>query len=341
MDSMSNVTSFEIFYPRSATIFASVSAVLFTIIGVAGNLVTVLALLRCSKLRQHATTAFVVSLCVSDLMFCSINLPLIAARYIYEEWIFGDTMCMLFPFFLYGNVAVSLLSMVAITINRYILIACHSLYDRLYTKRYIFLMILFAWLFSFSMMIPPLVGAWGQLGLDPPTFSCTILRKDGASPKKFFFIFGFLLPCLVIIVSYSCIYWKAGNGCVTSPQQQLQRREDIRLTRMMLTIFCCFLVCFCPLMVVNVAHDSIQQPIIHVLASILAWASSVINPIIYAFSNRQYRQAYRTLICGRPTQQRTSATQSRSGSGKTFITEMLQFNAATEKVKITKNNCNA
>lgn len=37
-----------------------------------------------------------------------------------------------------------------------------------------------------------------------------------------------------------------------------QRREDLRLTRMMLIIFCCFLLCFLPLMVVNVADDEVS-----------------------------------------------------------------------------------
>lgn len=88
---------------------------------VSGNLLTIVALLRCPKLRSHATTAFVLSLCLSDLLFCSFNLPLTAARYIYEEWIFGETMCKIFPVLFYGNVAVSVLNMVAITINRYLI----------------------------------------------------------------------------------------------------------------------------------------------------------------------------------------------------------------------------
>ena len=41
-----------------------------------------------------------------------------------------------------------------------------------------------------------------------------------------------------------------GGGIQQSSQQ---KREDMRLTRMMLTIFLCFLVTFLPLMVVNVA----------------------------------------------------------------------------------------
>lgn len=52
----------------------------------------------------------------------------------------------------------------------------------------------------------PLLEIWGQLGLDEATFSCTILPKDGKSPKKFVFLVGFVFPCLMIILSYTCIF---------------------------------------------------------------------------------------------------------------------------------------
>ena len=56
--------------------------------------------------------------------------------------------------------------------------------------------------------------------------------------------------------------------------------------------FLSFLVCFLPLMLVNVADDSVEFPFLHILASVLAWASAVVNPFIYAFKNRQYQQAF-------------------------------------------------
>ena len=62
---------------------------------------------------------------------------------------------------------------------------------------------------------------------------------------------------------------------------------------MMLTIFLSFLVCFLPLMLVNVVDDDVKFPTIHVVASVLAWMSATINPFIYAFKNRQYKQAFK------------------------------------------------
>ena len=58
-----------------------------------GNLLTVVALLQCPKLRSHATTLFVISLAASDLLFCAVNLPLTAARYIHREWTLGPVTC--------------------------------------------------------------------------------------------------------------------------------------------------------------------------------------------------------------------------------------------------------
>ena len=104
-------------------IFAAFCCITFTVVGCVGNWLTIIALTRCRRLR-NATTAFVVSLAVADFLFCAVCLPLTATRYIYEEWILGNELCNLFPFFFYGNVAASLMSMTAITFNRYVLL-CH------------------------------------------------------------------------------------------------------------------------------------------------------------------------------------------------------------------------
>ncbi|KAH0956555.1 hypothetical protein HN011_003672 [Eciton burchellii] len=297
-------------YPRFVTIVAATCAIIFSIIGVLGNLVTVIALLKYTKLRRHATTAFVISLSVSDLIFSAVNLPLTASRYLNEAWVLGDTLCKIFPLFFYGNVAVSLLSMVAITINRYILISQSDIYSQLYTRRGITLMLIAIWSLSFVMLLPPVLGIWGTLGLDPATFSCTILKKNGSSPKKFLFVLGFIVPCVVISVSYLCIYWRVRRSrknleahAAEGRGGGFRRREDSRVTRLMLTIFLCFLMCFLPLMLVNVIDEQTKIPILHVVASVLAWASAVINPFIYAGTNKLYREAYKQVLC--PASNRT------------------------------------
>lgn len=98
----------DIVFPHSATLFAAICACVFVVVGVLGkcfqliehmwfyielvsllcfipgNLITILALLKCPKMRGHATTAFVLSLSISDLLFCSFSLPLTAVRFFHE-----------------------------------------------------------------------------------------------------------------------------------------------------------------------------------------------------------------------------------------------------------------
>ena len=74
--------------------------------------------------------------------------------------------------------------------------------------------------------------------------------------------------------------------------------EDLQLTKLMLSIFLLFLLCFLPLMLVNVFDKNIHQPGVHIVAAVLAWTSAAINPVIYTFTHRQYRQAVVRLLCG-------------------------------------------
>jgi len=318
-----------IHFSQNLALFAAASAIFLCLVGVTGNLLTVVALTRDKKLRQQATTTFVISLAFSDLLFCAINLPLTAVRYIQQEWTLGPVLCRMFPFLFYGNVAASLMSMVAITINRYVLIAYYGYYNRIYSSGNILLMLAAVWIFSFGMIFPPLVDVWGTLGLDEATFSCTIKKLDGKSPKKFLFLVAFLLPSISILVCYSAIFYRVKSSrhnveshshrtpcpiAKTKAVIRAQRMEDLKLTKMMLTIFLLFLICFLPLMLVNVLDDFIRQPYIHIIASVLAWTSATINPILYSFLNQQYQKAFRTLLCLPGIRQKPPVSGSHSGA---------------------------
>lgn len=118
-----------------------------------GNLLTIIALLKCERLRKHATTSFLLSLTFSDLLFCAIMMPMQAVRYYYRAWTFGDFLCQVFPFVFYSNVCVSMLSMILMTINRYILITFQHLYPKIYTTKMIIIQLFFAWFIAFLIMV--------------------------------------------------------------------------------------------------------------------------------------------------------------------------------------------
>ncbi|KAG4070758.1 hypothetical protein HA402_010984 [Bradysia odoriphaga] len=68
----------------TASLCGAIFYIVYSTIGIAGNSITTIALLRDRKIRQHSTTAFILSLCISDSIFSLVVMPLMAAAYINE-----------------------------------------------------------------------------------------------------------------------------------------------------------------------------------------------------------------------------------------------------------------
>lgn len=89
---------------------------------------------------RNATAVFIINLSLSDLLFCCFNLPLAASTFWNRAWTHGELLCRLYPLLRYGLLAVSLFTVLAITINRYVMIGHPRIYPRLV---HIYLYILF------------------------------------------------------------------------------------------------------------------------------------------------------------------------------------------------------
>ncbi|XP_012225431.1 G-protein coupled receptor moody isoform X1 [Linepithema humile] len=300
-------------FPKPLRTFAAVVAIIIMIIGLVGNLLTIVALCKYPKVRNVAA-AFIISLCFADFVFCLLVLPFDSIRFVNASWTDVRFFCIFVPFLRYGNVGVSLLSVAAITINRYIMIAHHAIYSKVYKKYWIATMIVFCWLFSYGMQIPTLLGVWGKFDFDPNLETCSIVKdRYGYTSKTFLFIMGFLIPCMVIVGCYAKIFWvvhksesrmrKHAGPTIKSPhtpgrdiRELKQKRSEWRITKMVLVIFLSFLACYLPITIVKVADAQVRCPECHVLGYLLLYFASCVNPIIYVIMNKQYRQAYAGVI---------------------------------------------
>lgn len=73
--------------------------------------------------------------------------------------------------------------------------------------------------------------------------------------------------------------------------------EFKRVTRMCFTVFMCFVGCFAPFLLLNVADKANRAPqVVHMFCANLTWLNSCINPLLYAAMNRQFNQAYKDLL---------------------------------------------
>ncbi|XP_055911253.1 G-protein coupled receptor moody [Eupeodes corollae] len=203
-------------YSEELLTFASVMCLIFILIGIPGNLITILSLSKCNKAR-NATAICIINLSFSDLLFCCFNLPLAASTFLQKSWNHGIVLCQLFPLMRYGLLAVSLFTVLLITINRYIMIGHPRIYQRVYRNRNLAIMIAATWIVAFLILIPTYRGVWGSFGLDTEIGSCSILPdKNGNSPKEMLFVMAFVVPCLSIVVCYARIFYIVRKAALRS-----------------------------------------------------------------------------------------------------------------------------
>lgn len=78
------------------------------------------------------------------------------------------------------------------------------------------------------------------------------------------------------------------------------KRNEWRITKMVLAIFLSFVMCYLPITIVKIADKDVAHPTFHIIGYLLLYLSACINPIIYVIMNKQYRQAYKTVIMCKP-----------------------------------------
>ncbi|XP_067130087.1 G-protein coupled receptor moody-like [Centruroides vittatus] len=323
--SVSNVTTVPLFetYPKELLYFAAAACIVFVFIGVPGNFVTIVALLKSPRLR-NVTSAFIINLCVADELFCIFSIPLAASLFIHKTWIYSDFLCTIFPLFRSTNVAVSLFTIIAITVNRYVIIVHPKNYTKIYTKVSISVIIAFIWLVSFALLTPTALGIWGKFAFDPEVGTCTVVKVNGKSSKTFIHILAFVIPCFTFVFCYSRIFWivrksekkfKIGHGlkkeendkkfklkCCgkkaekSESEGKQKQSKDLKLLKVILVIFLAFVFCYTPIIFVKIFKKEKSLPALNIIGYLGGYCTGCINPIIYVIMSREYRRAYAELF---------------------------------------------
>ncbi|XP_014678337.1 PREDICTED: G-protein coupled receptor moody-like [Priapulus caudatus] len=310
--SSSAAADVAVVFPADAVWLAFTFCVVYAIVGSVGNVATVVAVGNSRKLRRNSANFFVVNLAAADLVFCAVILPLNAVKWYERRWTLGATFCVAYPCLFYGAQAASIMLMLAVTVNRYVAIVHNHLYAKIYGRRAVVVaMVVFCWLFVGAMLAPQAAGAWGEFGYKNATFSCTFRENDGGNSQPFLFVVGVVVPLAIMTVCYLRILLtvRASRALVrrfSAPRQGEQRdqrrrirRNDRRLATMMIVVFAAFVGCAAPAVVIDFALGDADLPTLQVVGFVLTWTSSVVNPLIYAFSNTNYRQAYSDVFCSR------------------------------------------
>lgn len=310
----------------------------------AGNSLVCLAIYVDRRLRSP-TNWFIASLAVSDLLYGTTSLPfrivhhstpaVIASLHACRMWIWVDMAC----------AAASIANLAAISVDRRLKITRPFTYDIEMTNKRAFTAICGVWAYAVLLASLSVVRWPGHPGI----------RIAGCSNEnKVFYtvamVVGFLTPLTVLVINYCFVFataWKQFTRMkqdIVSLGTEIKRShlilsKDFKATKTLAIVIGTFYICWCPFFIIftivqnnfsvfarldRSSRKAIFVPFILILPNL----NAVCNPIIYAYFNREFRQAFRHCL-GKLS---LRVCQNQELTGKSLNLESLTFFSSRREI---------
>ena len=273
------------------TLVSSTFLIIIIIMALCGNLLVVVAFQVFSKLRT-VTNYFIVSLAVADILVAGLSMPVWLAYLVTgPEWIFADWLQQAWGFVDILCGVASIMHLCFISVERNICISSPLSYHEKMTTKKALVSIGVIWMFSVFMALLK-VFLWD---LPPPVYELTVT------------ILCFLLPLLVMLISYMNIFRAARHQIkkmtlsVHGQPKRFLLSKELKAAKIVAVVIGAFLVCWCPFFVLNLVYALCVRcrPLPHESLLVAKWmhyVNSVLNPIIYACMNKDFRSAFKKLL---------------------------------------------
>nr|XP_003404918.1 alpha-1B adrenergic receptor [Loxodonta africana] len=173
----------------------------FILFAIVGNILVILSV-ACNRHLRTPTNYFIVNLAIADLLLSFTVLPFSAALEILGYWVLGRIFCDIWAAVDVLCCTASILSLCAISIDRYIGVRYSLQYPTLVTRRKAILALLSVWVLSTVISIGPLLG-WKEPAPNDD-------KECGVTEEPFYALFSslgsFYIPLAVILVMYCRVY---------------------------------------------------------------------------------------------------------------------------------------
>ncbi|KAM3859819.1 somatostatin receptor type 2 [Diretmus argenteus] len=284
--------------------FSIAMAVLYLVIcilGLAGNSLVIVAILKLDKMAS-ATTVYIFNLALADGLFM-VGLPFIAMQNFQNRWEFGDLACKVVMVLDGINQFTSVFCLTVMSIDRYMALVDPLRFARWRTPRRAKMVSAFLWLFSLLAVLPMALHFSARQGL------CTLDPALGSESWwlgfiTYTFVLGFALPFTVMTAAYTALLLTMRSQrlrAATPPTHDGQRLEH-QVTKMVVAVVLVFGVCWLPFYAINFC-SLYQISLVQTFAQgfefviLLSYSWSCANPILYTCFSETFRRHFRTLLC--------------------------------------------
>ncbi|XP_068125846.1 adenosine receptor A3 [Hyperolius riggenbachi] len=277
-----------------------------TVVGISsvlGNILVIWAVKLNSSL-QNITFFFIVSLAFADLAVGVLVMPL--AIVVSLGKIFHFYTCLFMCCLMIMLTNASILSLLAISIDRYLRIKIPTRYKTVITPRRIWLSIWSVWIVSFVVGLVPLFG-WHQKS-SQDYLECEFLRVMSMDYMVYFNIFGWVfLPLLIMLALYIEIFYLIRKHIKKNISNIRHKGvfygKEYKTAKSLALVLLLFALSWLPLSILNcIIHfvpgrgNSSEFKAFIFGAILLSHANSAMNPIVYAFKIKKFRESYIQII---------------------------------------------
>ncbi|KAK2822045.1 hypothetical protein Q5P01_022110 [Channa striata] len=268
--------------------------------GLVNNLLVLVLFCRYRMLRSPINL-LLVNISVSDLLVCVLGTPFSFAASTQGRWLIGAGGCVWYGFAnsLFG--IVSLISLAVLSYERYSTMIAPTEADSS-NYRKISLGIVLSWFYSLVWTLPPLFG-WSHYGPEGPGTTCSVnwtsKTANNVSYIICLFVFCLVMPFLVIVFCYGKLLCAIKQ--VSGINASMSRKREQRVLFMVVIMVICYLLCWLPYgimaLLATFGPPGLVTPEASIIPSVLAKTSTVINPVIYVFMNKQFYRCFQALLC--------------------------------------------
>ncbi|XP_071760252.1 histamine receptor H2b [Centroberyx gerrardi] len=307
----------------------------FIILTVAGNVLVCLAVGLSRRLRRIAN-CFVVSLAVTDLLLGLLVLPFSATLELRRgSWPLGGALCNIYISLDVMLCTASILTLLAISVDRYLAISAPLCYSRRVTPLRVTLAITAIWALSLAVSFVPIHLGWNTADFRVQHLDWSLGDEDKEGRYCQFewnnnYILldasgTFYLPLLLMCGMYLCIFRvareqvrriRAATPSFARTASAAATAREHKATVTLAAVLGAFVICWFPYFTfftcMGLKARTNPPTTLHSVVLWLGYFNSALNPILYPALNRDFRRAYGELLrCRGPSCRHMRLTSTR------------------------------
>ncbi|XP_061454331.1 endothelin receptor type B-like isoform X1 [Rhineura floridana] len=293
-----------------------VSCTIF-MVGIIGNS-TLLRIISKNECMRNGPNILIASLALGDLLYILIALPINVYKLLAEDWPFGVQGCKLVPFIQKASVGITVLSLCALSTDKYRAVASWS---RIQGTGITLWKATLIWAVAIILAIPEAI-AFDLVKLnyrEQTHWVCMLAPEQKSSfmtfykDVKYWWLFGFYfclpLACTGIFYSLmSCEMLNKRKGMRIALNDHMKRRQEVAKTIFCLVVI--FALCWLPLHLSRILKKTIYNPqdvercellsfllVMDYFGINMASLNSCINPVALYFVSRKFKNCFQSCLC--------------------------------------------